>query len=108
MGDIDAHGALPPDTDIDALNATLDWAMNEAGQFTWAEWTEAFGACLKDRGAARPLDGSADYYAAWLATLEALLDRNGMVPEAEARTIRAAWEGAYLSTPHGQPVRLPG
>lgn len=36
MGDQDAHAPLPRDADVDALNATLDWAMNEAEQNTRA------------------------------------------------------------------------
>ena len=86
----------------------LTVATSEAGHFTWAEWTETFGATLKEMGRDRPLDGGADYYAAWLRTLEALLDRKGLAPGAEAGAVRAAWEQAYLSTPHGQPVRLRG
>ena len=36
MGDADSHGALPTGTDVDSLNAILDWAMAEAGQNTRA------------------------------------------------------------------------
>lgn len=86
----------------------LTVAMSEAGHFTWARWVEAFGATLKAMGADRPLDGGADYYAAWLTTLEGLLDRAGHAPADEAEATKAAWERAYLATPHGQPVRLPG
>ncbi len=85
----------------------LTVALSEAGHFTWAEWTETFGAMLKVMGADRPLDGGADYYEAWLKALEALLDRNCLAPKPEADAVRSAWEMAYLSTPHGQPVRLP-
>ncbi len=35
-GDLDAHAALPPEADVEAFNATLDWAMNDAGQNTRA------------------------------------------------------------------------
>ncbi len=84
----------------------LTVALSEAGHFAWPDWTAAFGATLKAKGAAGPLDGGADYYAAWLETLEALLDRAGLAGRDEARAMRAAWERAYLSTPHGEPVRL--
>jgi nitrile hydratase accessory protein len=86
----------------------LTVAMSEAGHFTWAEWAQAFGATLKDMGATRPLDGGADYYAAWLQTLEQVLDRSGLAARADAAAMKTAWETAYLTTPHGQPVRLPG
>lgn len=85
----------------------LTVALADAGHFRWTDWTTAFGATLKRHAADRPLDGGNDYYNAWLETLENLLDHQGLAGQAEARTIRAAWEQAYLSTPHGQPVKLP-
>lgn len=84
----------------------LTVALADAGHFSWSDWTQAFGATLKRRGESRPQDGGADYYAAWLETLEAFLDRTGLARQAEAQGMKAAWERAYLSTPHGQPVRL--
>lgn len=84
----------------------LTVALNEAGHFGWPEWTAAFGATLGRRGAVRAQDGSADYYDAWLETLEAFLDAKGHAPAEEAARTKAAWERAYLATPHGKPVRL--
>lgn len=84
----------------------LTVALSEAGLFTWPNWTEAFGATLKRHGAARALDGNADYYAAWLETLEALLDGKGLAPKPLAAEMRDRWEAVYLSTPHGKPVRI--
>ncbi len=85
----------------------LTVALSDAGHFPWTDWAQAFGATLKRHGANRALDGGADYFNAWLETLESLLEQRGLAGQAEARTIRAAWEQAYLSTPHGQPVKLP-
>ncbi len=84
----------------------LTVALSDAGHFTWPDWTQAFGATLKRHGAADALDGSADYHAAWLETLETLLDHTGLAPLAETRLIKDGWTAAYLSTPHGQPVKL--
>ena len=86
----------------------LTVALSEAGRFTWSDWTRIFGATLKRHGATRPLDGGQDYFNAWLETLEALLDQDGLAPRGEAAAVRSAWELAYKTTPHGQPVRLPG
>lgn len=86
----------------------LTVALNEAGHFGWPEWTTAFGATLKRRGAERAQDGGADYYAAWLETLEGFLDAMGHAPRSEVAQTKAAWEAAYLATPHGKPVRLGG
>lgn len=108
--------------------------LNESGLFSWPDWTARFGATLARHGLARAqeeardgardgieveaekgtqygaqhggLDGGDDYFAAWLETLETLLAEGGTAPTAEVETLRAAWETAYLSTPHGDPVRL--
>lgn len=84
----------------------LTVALSDAGHFRWADWTQAFGATLKRHGAERALDGGSDYFNAWLETLENLLDRKGLAAGADVARLRDAWEAAYLSTPHGQPVRL--
>lgn len=85
----------------------LTLALSDAGHFSWPDWTQAFGATLACHGREHALDGSADYYRAWLETLETLLDQQGLAPTPEAHITRAAWEKAYRTTPHGLPVRLP-
>ncbi|MGX9350734.1 nitrile hydratase accessory protein [Shimia sp. W99] len=80
--------------------------LNEAGHFDWPDWTERFGATLKQHGVSRALDGGDDYFAAWLETLEAMLRENGMAGADAVEAMRAAWEAAYLNTPHGAPVKL--
>lgn len=84
----------------------LTVALSEAGHFSWPDWTAAFGATLKRHGAVRELDGGGDYFNAWLETLETLLDRTGLADRGAALVLKDAWAAAYLSTPHGQPVRL--
>lgn len=80
--------------------------LNEAGCFTWAQWVERFSATLRRHGLARDLDGGADYFAAWLETLEAILAEAGNASSREVELTRRDWEDAYLSTPHGEPVHL--
>lgn len=84
----------------------LTVALNEAGHLDWPEWTEAFGRALARRGTAREPDGGADYHAAWLEALEALLAERGIAGRDLLGSVRAAWRQAYLATPHGAPVRL--
>lgn len=84
----------------------LTVALSDAGHFSWADWTVAFGATLKRHGTSRELDGGTDYFNAWLETLEALLNRSGMAASADVAKMKEAWEEAYLTTPHGQPVKL--
>ena len=55
---------------------------------------------------AKDLNGGDDYFNAWLATMERFLGERGMTQTGEVAVLKAAWEEAYLSTPHGDPVRL--
>lgn len=82
--------------------------LNEAGHFAWADWASRFGATLKRHGLARDLDGGDDYFAAWLETLESVLDQTGLADTDAVAQMRGAWKRAYLSTPHGMPVVLDG
>ncbi len=83
-------------------------ALNEAGQFDWPDWAVRFSQTLKRHGLDRELNGGSDYFFAWLETLEALLEDQGAASSNEVVELRDAWEDAYLSTPHGQPVQLNG
>ncbi|MHA6262677.1 nitrile hydratase accessory protein [Arenibacterium sp. CAU 1754] len=80
--------------------------LNESGRFTWPDWAARFGATLAKHGLNRDLDGGDDYFNAWLETLENLLAEEGCAGMDEAAQMRAAWERAYLTTPHGEPVKL--
>ena len=82
--------------------------LNEAGHFEWAAWARRFGATLAEHGLARELNGGEDYFAAWLVTLEGFLAEIEMAEPAAVEQLRAAWERAYLATPHGEPVTLDG
>lgn len=112
MTDAAPHPVTHFDEPWQAALFALTVALSEAGHFGWPDWTRAFGATLARHRAARvgdrPLDGGADYYAAWLETLEALLDRAGLARRDEAARMRERWQAAYLATPHGRPVRLGG
>ena len=84
----------------------LTVALNEAGRFGWPDWAARFSETLKRHGLSRELDGGDDYFHAWLETLETLLAENGSTAPGEVADFRRAWEDAYLSTPHGEPVQL--
>lgn len=73
-------------------------ALSEAGVVPWPE----FSAALAEARGAAP---EGDYFAAWLAALEAVLARRGIGPEAVA-AMTAAWQAAARVTPHGQPITL--
>lgn len=73
--------------------------LNAKGVFTSSEWSEALGAAIAD-------DPAAPYYQSWLAALEALVRVNALTNAPELAARKSAWEEAYLTTPHGQPVTL--
>jgi len=80
--------------------------LNEAGHFAWPNWAARFGATLKRQGLDQELNGGDDYFLAWLDTLETLLTDTDTIDAAALSKMRAAWEAAYLRTPHGAPVDL--
>ena len=80
----------------------LTVALNEADHFTWKEWTETLSAALKAEN--RPLDGSDDYYTAWVSALETMLKEKGIADAGLIADMKASWTTAFLATPHGQPV----
>jgi nitrile hydratase accessory protein len=80
--------------------------LNETGHFDWPDWAARFSATLAAHGLTRELDGGDDYFTAWLETLEVLLAEQGQAAPEQVEQTRAAWEAAYLNTPHGDPVVL--
>ena len=80
--------------------------LNEAGLFAWPDWAAQFGATLQRHGLDRDLNGGEDYFAAWLETLEVILADLGAAAPDQVEHLRAAWEAAYLRTPHGDVVAL--
>ena len=80
--------------------------LNEAGLFAWPDWAGAFSETLARHGLAKELDGGEDYFNAWLETLEGMLAKLELADPGRVERVRAAWEAAYLATPHGDPVRL--
>ena len=73
--------------------------LNEAGVFSWSEWTERLGAELK-AAPQRP------YYESWLVALETLVERKGLIGSEERQDRIEAWDRAAKATPHGQPIAL--
>ena len=80
--------------------------LNEQGHFSWSEWTGWFGPAGAPRFD-KQLNGGEDYFLVWLETLEAVLQRLDMASLDQLASVKTAWQNAYLSTPHGAPVRLP-
>lgn len=71
--------------------------LHERGHFTWPEWAEALAAEVAT---------GAPYHECWLAALESLVERKGLVTHPERHSRIEAWDQAARATPHGQPIAL--
>ena len=80
--------------------------MVHAGQFIAKEWAAALGAALTEAEARGAPDTLESYYTAVLVALERLCETRAGISGDDRALRRAAWEGAYRRTPHGQPVEL--
>jgi nitrile hydratase accessory protein len=113
--DINALPAIPRDDGGPVFRAPWEaqaFAMavmlHERGHITWPEWA----ARLADEIAAASARGEDDdgrrYYRHWLAALERLVADKGLVLEDELVARHEEWAEAARTTPHGQPIVLPG
>jgi nitrile hydratase accessory protein len=75
--------------------------LHAQGHFTWSEWA----AELSEQIAADP---AGEYYDQWLATLEVMVARSGLSSVTELADRREEWRAVAETTPHGQPIELPG
>ena len=81
-------------------------ALSRAGTFSWNEWSSALAQELAAAAARGEHDDGSHYYERWLAALERLIVEKQLADPAALAEGKAAWERAYRTTPHGQPVRL--
>ncbi len=114
-GDALALPGLPKDAggpvfrapwEAQAFALTLN--LCERGCFTWQEWTEHLGAEIAGARERNDADDGSRYYEYWLAALERLAAEKGLATLAEMLARKDEWERAARSTPHGQPIVLPG
>lgn len=87
------------------LLAMVDQMISN-GVFSNALWSDTLGQNLKDAEARGQADDIDTYYAAVLAAFETLLAQSSDISNETITDKKQAWERAYLSTPHGQPVML--
>ncbi|WP_224392317.1 nitrile hydratase accessory protein [Pseudonocardia sp. ICBG1293] len=72
-------------------------ALQDAGTLDRQEFAETLGARLET---------GLDYWDAWLAALEQLLDGLGVARHDAVEERTGAWLRAAAATPHGSPVTL--
>lgn len=111
--ELDALPAIPRDVEGPVFRApweaqacAMAVKLHEGGHFTWREWAARLAAeitAARERG--EPDDGTR-YYHSWLAALEKLVAKKGLVRGAELARRAEEWVEAARQTPHGQPIVL--
>ena len=81
-------------------------ALSERGAFTWKEWAATLAEVIAEARARGEADSGERYYEHWLAALERIVARNGLLDEARLEARRRQWREAAARTPHGQPIVL--
>jgi nitrile hydratase accessory protein len=111
--DLGALPALPRDDEGPVFNApweaqafAMTLSLHAAGAFTWREWADALAAELSAAAAHGEPDDGSHYYEHWLAALEKLVTKKGVVPAQELQRRLDEWDAAVRATPHGKPVEL--
>ena len=81
--------------------------LSESGNFTWKEFVDVFGKSLnRARIKNENLDGNDDYFNCWLEALEEIIILKEMGNSKILSVLKNDWVNAYLSTPHGDPVKI--
>ena len=79
----------------------------QSGQIDAAEWSQVLGRSLK-KWQPEQADTITNYYCAVLEALAMLIDQKELLTMDQISQREDDWKSAYLSTPHGQPVKLSG
>lgn len=78
----------------------------QCGMYSASDWSQTLGNELANAEARGDEDNQQTYYECALRALETLVSNHSEIDHAAMAAKRQAWVTAYLSTPHGQPVKL--
>ena len=78
----------------------------QSGQIEATDWSLTLGKYLKQWQS--EADNMTSYYRAVLAALAELINQQKLLSMDQIAQREEDWKTAYLSTPHGQPVKLSG
>jgi nitrile hydratase accessory protein len=106
LASVDGEPAFDEAWQAEAL-AIAD-SLVRGGMFSASAWSEALGAALRQAEASGAADDQQTYYQCVLDALESLIAEHSEIDAQAMLGKRHDWEQAYLSTPHGQPVKLAG
>ena len=113
--DLDALPAIPRDAEGPVFRAPWEAQafgmavmLHARGHFTWKEWAERLAAEIAGAQARSESDDGTRYHYFWLGALEKVVADKRLVLTDELAARKDEWDRAARSTPHGQPIELPG
>jgi nitrile hydratase accessory protein len=104
LASVDGAAAFDEPWQAEAL-AIADTLVHN-GLFSAGAWSQALGEALRKAEASGASDDQQTYYQCVLTALEGLIAQHSEINRPAMTAKRDDWEQAYLSTPHGQPVKL--
>ncbi|MDC1287891.1 nitrile hydratase accessory protein [Gammaproteobacteria bacterium] len=104
LASVDGEAAFDEPWQAEALAIADTLVQN--GLFSAGAWSQALGEALRQSEASGASDNQQTYYQCVLAALEGLIAQHSDIDRSAMTAKREDWEQAYLSTPHGQPVKL--
>jgi nitrile hydratase accessory protein len=104
LASVDGEAAFDEPWQAEAL-AIAD-ALVHNGMFSAGSWSQALGEALREAEVSGANDDQQTYYKCVLTALEGLIAQHSEIDRPAMTAKREDWEKAYLSTAHGQPVKL--
>ena len=80
--------------------------LSEKGLFKRSEWTDVLAEEIKKAKDQGQPDFGNTYYQFWLSALETILLEKNILKKSDLNSKIEQWRHTYLSTPHGNPVKL--
>ena len=80
--------------------------LSEKGLLKWSEWSDVLAKEIKEAKDQGQPDFGNTYYQFWLSALETILLEKNILKKSDLKSMMEQWRHAYLSTPHGNPVKL--
>ena len=80
--------------------------LSEKGLLKWSEWSDVLAEEIKEAKDQGQPDFGNTYYQFWLSALETILLEKNILKKSDLKSMMEQWRRVYLSTPHGNPVKL--
>lgn len=107
MSPLEAAPERPFEEPWQAKAFALAVHLSARGLFAWPEWSEAFAETARTQPSSADISEATAYWRNWVLTLERILVARGCATPDALERLRVAWDEAFHTTPHAQPVLLP-